>query len=450
MSPVTSAETQVLGSDEVADASNHAKAILNILDDFREERARQGDNQRAVLNILEDMDAEKIRLEATQKAILNILDDFDVERQRVESANADLQEVNEAMRAFTAVAAHDLRSPLASIVGFSTILTKSWATLSEDDRRKFVAAIDRQSQNLSRLIDDLLTLSNLESGVPNTRPEMVGLGEAINRCLEAGGGDTASVSVSCSPELVVRIDPHHLGRILDNYVQNALKYGEPPVRIEAHHVGDAVEIRVLDHGPGVPSAFVPRLFGKFTRADTASTRAEKGSGLGLSIVRGLAEANGGQTRYEPNLPRGACFIVRLNAADVPGEADVPAGVTALVVVEDDPDVKFLIRTVFSLDTRFFLAGEAGSAEEGLELVRSIGPGLIVLDHGLAGELTGIKAAPLFKRVTKGAKIILFSAHAELQAQAEAEPAIDAFLLKTDVAQLLRLAQQLTVLGPPPG
>ena len=162
------------------------------------------------------------------------------------------------------------------------------------------------------------TLSSIEGGALNTRPELIVLGEAIDRCLEAGGGDTASVSVSCSPDLVVRVDPHHLGRILDNYVQNAFKYGEPPVRIEATRVGDMVEVRVLDHGPGVPPEFVSRLFGKFARADTPSTRAEKGTGLGLSIVRGLAEANGGQARYEPNAPNGACFVVRLRAADGPG------------------------------------------------------------------------------------------------------------------------------------
>jgi signal transduction histidine kinase len=222
------------------------------------------------------------------------------------------------MRGFAAVAAHDLRSPVASIVGFSTLLTENWATFSEEDRWKAVATIDRQSRNLSRLVDDLLTLSSIEGGVLNTRPELIVLRQAIDLCLEAGGGDSASVSVSCSPDLVVRVDPHDVGRILDNYVQNAFKYGEPPVRIEATRVGDAVEVRVLDHGPGVPPEFVPRLFGKFARAGIPSTRAEKGSGLGLSIVRGLAEANGGQARYEPNAPNGACFVVRLRAGDEPG------------------------------------------------------------------------------------------------------------------------------------
>jgi len=315
---VTRAETPVLETDGAAGSASYAKAILNILEDFSEERDRQADSQRAILNILEDIDVEKTQLEANQKAILNILDDFDEERRRVEEANAELRAVNEAMRGFLAVAAHDLRSPLASIVGFASILTANWATLNEEDRRRFVAAIERQSQNLARLVDDILTLSSIEGGALTMRPELVALRDAIQRCLDAGGGDTASLSVSCPSDLVVRVDPFHLGRILDNYVQNALKYGQPPVRIDACRVGDVVEVRVLDHGPGVPPEFVPRLFAKFTRADTANTRVEKGTGLGLSIVRGLAAANGGEALYEPNAPNGACFIVRLRATDGPG------------------------------------------------------------------------------------------------------------------------------------
>jgi signal transduction histidine kinase len=78
-----------------------------------------------------------------------------------------------------------------------------------------------------------------------------------------------------------------------------------------------VEVRVLDRGPGVPPEFVSRLFSKFARADTPATRAQKGTGLGLSIVRGLAEANGGQARYEANVPNGSCFVVELPTGDAP-------------------------------------------------------------------------------------------------------------------------------------
>ena len=114
----------------------------------------------------------------------------------------------------------------------------------------------------------------------------------------------------------------------------------------------------------------------------------------------------------------------------------------LVVVEDDEDVQDLIETVFSLDSRFTFVGVSASAEDAFEMARTNQTGLIVLDHALAGELTGIEAAPRFKDMAPLSKIILFTAHEELRGAAMAEPAIDAFVLKTDSTHLLRVAQQV--------
>src|SRR5450631_1832011 len=300
----------VEGVADDPDASNYTKAILNMLDDVGAEQQRQSDGQRAMLNILEDLDTEKSRLESTQRALLNMLDDLEAERRKVDRTNIELREVNEAMRSFIATAAHDLRSPLASMVGFSSLLTKNWPTLSDEKRLQFVTTIDRQSHKLTWLVNDLLTLSSIEGGVLNTQPDRVVLADAINQCVSASG-DTTGVQVSCSPDLVVWADPVHLARIIDNLLQNAFKYGEPPVRVDADRLGDMAEIRVIDHGPGVPPEFETKLFGKFTRADLPSTRQQKGTGLGLSIVRGLAEANGGQAYHERNVPHGSCFIVVL-------------------------------------------------------------------------------------------------------------------------------------------
>lgn len=303
--------------DDAADAENHSQAKM--LDDVGQEQKKQGDNQRAMLNILEDLATEKTRLESAQKALINMLDDLELERMKVDKTNIELRELNETMRGFIATAAHDLRSPLASMVGFSSLLVENWTTLSEERRLKFITTIDRQSHNLTWLVNDLLTLSSIEGGVLSTQPEQIVLTKAISQCLAATDRDAASVSVSCSPDLVVRADPVHVERIIDNYLQNAFKFGEPPVRIEARRrddatrLGDMVEIRVIDHGPGVPPEFETKLFDKFTRADTPSTRSTRGTGLGLSIVHGLAEANGGQAQYRPNVPHGSCFIVLLPA-----------------------------------------------------------------------------------------------------------------------------------------
>lgn len=116
---------------------------------------------------------------------------------------------------------------------------------------------------------------------------------------------------------------------------------------------------------------------------------------------------------------------------------------SVVIVEDDPDIQSLIETIFSMDPRFFVAGLADSAEDGVEIARTTEPEIIVLDDRLAGSLTGVDAVPLFKEVAPLAKIILFTAHADLQARVVNQPDIDAFLLKTEPGELLPLAQQLT-------
>lgn len=113
----------------------------------------------------------------------------------------------------------------------------------------------------------------------------------------------------------------------------------------------------------------------------------------------------------------------------------------LVIVEDDADMRDLVRVTLSADPRLEIVGQVASAEEAIALSRTVEPGLIVLDHTLEGELTGLSAAPLLKQAAPATKIILFSAH-DLAAAARAEPSIDVFLPKTDIGKLLPTAQRL--------
>lgn len=116
---------------------------------------------------------------------------------------------------------------------------------------------------------------------------------------------------------------------------------------------------------------------------------------------------------------------------------------AVLIVEDDPDIQSLIATIFSMDPRFSVAGLAETAEEALDIARKTPIEIIVLDDRLAGALTGVEAVPELKAAAPGAKIILFTAHADARARVVEQPDVDAFLLKTDPGELLPLAQQLT-------
>lgn len=118
----------------------------------------------------------------------------------------------------------------------------------------------------------------------------------------------------------------------------------------------------------------------------------------------------------------------------------------LVVVEDEPDMRTLIRITLAGDPRLEVVGQAASAEEALALVRTCEPGLIVLDHTIEGTMTGLEAAPLLKHAAPNAKILLFTAY-DLATEARAEPAIDGYLRKDQFAELLPTVERLLALAP---
>jgi signal transduction histidine kinase len=227
-------------------------------------------------------------------------------------ANEELRAADEMKSHFVAVASHELRTPLTSILGFATTLLRFWSRLSDQQRRDHVGIIEEQGRRLSRLVDDLLTLSRIEAGVLETRPEDVPLEKAVMTAVDAFPGLAPDLRVAVDPTIQVTADPDHLQQILVNYLSNALRYGAAPFAVEAAPAGEWVDVRVRDAGPGVPVAFEARLFERFAQAPSVDRAG--GTGLGLSIVRGLVETQGGRAWYEPAHPRGSCFAVRLPAA----------------------------------------------------------------------------------------------------------------------------------------
>jgi DNA-binding NarL/FixJ family response regulator len=121
---------------------------------------------------------------------------------------------------------------------------------------------------------------------------------------------------------------------------------------------------------------------------------------------------------------------------------------AFAIVEDEPDMRMLIRLALTRDERLAPVGEATSAATAVDLVESTAPQLIILDHSIEGDVMGLEAAPLLKAKAQGAKILLFTAH-DMAHQADEEPAVDAYLRKDRIDQLLLTAQRLLGLTDPP-
>jgi signal transduction histidine kinase len=238
------------------------------------------------------------------------------------------QQANEVKDRFLATTSHELRTPLTSIAGFATTVTHRWHELDDWEKRRFVEIIENQSARLSDLIDELLTLSALQSGEVRIKREHVRVRDVLDRIVAGLGGDS-EITVEAPEDLTACVDARYFSQIVENYISNARKYGAPPVTVTASASPRWFEITVTDGGPGVPDEFVPQLFEPFRRADDVA--GVHGSGLGLSIVRGLVEAQGGDAWYERNRPNGASFKARFphtyGAAPIDGRGAADAGQT---------------------------------------------------------------------------------------------------------------------------
>lgn len=207
--------------------------------------------------------------------------------------------------------AHELGTSLTVIIGFADTVESRWDQLTDDKRRDLAGRIGVHARRIQRMVRRILLTDTARPGRTGPRTESVELWEVVLSHLPDLG--VPSVHIDCPPGLRVRADPAYLDEIVVNLVENAAKYGTPPITVSAHQTGDIVELAVSDHGPGVPGDFVPRLFDRHSRADD-SADGPSGTGLGLHLVDKLARASGGDVRYEPNNPKGSRFIVTLPAA----------------------------------------------------------------------------------------------------------------------------------------
>jgi signal transduction histidine kinase len=233
------------------------------------------------------------------------------QKQEREQQRVELEALAGSKERVLSIVSHDLRAPLTSIQGFLDLLSERWDELDPDQAREFVRRSRAKAVQMQQMLVDLLDASRHEHAATVPQPRDVSVADLLHDVVSGLASDDHGVVVGHADGRV-HADPVHLARIAANLIDNARKYGTPPVEISAHQDGDQVHIRVRDHGGGIPDAFVAKLFTPFSQAQPTS-HVEGGIGLGLSIVRQLARQNGGTVSYEPSLD-GACFLVTLPAA----------------------------------------------------------------------------------------------------------------------------------------
>jgi PAS domain S-box-containing protein len=326
------------------------------------------------------------------------------------AARTEAERVSRMKDEFLANLSHELRTPLNAILGWSQVLRTIPG--GDEDLEEGLAVIERNARVQTQLIEDLLDMSRIISGKLRLDVQSVDLIPVIEAAIETvkPAADAREIRLHKVLDPLagpIMGDPARLQQIIWNLLSNALKFTprQGRVQITLERVNSHVEITVSDTGLGIKPEFLPHLFERFRQADASTTRQHGGLGLGLAIVKHLAEMHGGSIRAQsPGENQGATFTFHLPLSIVHRQEalkDEPRqhpraflGAPAfdhlvnlekvrILIVDDEPDGRGLVKRI--LEECQASAVAAGSAEEGLRLLRASPPDVLISDIGMPGE-----------------------------------------------------------------
>lgn len=245
---------------------------------------------------------------------------FNAMAEQLERAFARQRELEQARRHLVAAASHDLRSPLASMRAMVESINDGVVS-DPDTVRRYLRTLQSEIEHLSRLIDDLFELSQIDSGLLQLHLERASLQDLISDTLESLAAQAQQHGLTLRGDVdealqPVVMDSQRIQRVFYNLLQNAIRHtpADGAVMVRAVDTGAEVQVSVVDTGEGIPADEVPRIFDRFHRVDKARSRNHGGSGLGLTIAKGIVEAHGGRIWAESATGRGATFTFTLPKA----------------------------------------------------------------------------------------------------------------------------------------
>lgn len=256
-------------------------------------------------------------------AVLHVLALLESER----DAGRRMRDLDRLRSDFVGMVAHDLRAPMTVIAGFAEGLERGWDVLDDEHKREFIGRISRNISSLTALVEDVLTVSHIQSREFQLDVRPIDLGPLLRACVTeiAEGHPERRIVVDVPEDLsAVHGDALRQRQVICNLVGNALKFSpaEEPITVSARTADGAVEIAVTDLGIGVDAEELPRLFERFYRTDGGKAHDRSGTGLGLYICKSLIESWGGTIRVDSRLGAGSTFTYTTPVAD--DSDDAPA------------------------------------------------------------------------------------------------------------------------------
>jgi signal transduction histidine kinase/AmiR/NasT family two-component response regulator len=308
---------------------------------------------------------------------------------------------------FLASMSHEVRTPLNGLLGVTQLLAESSLNSGQ---RELVQIAQRSGEHLLSVVNDILEFSRLDAGGLKLELASFNLKEAVNDVLAITTANAKRKGIQLQLEWQSLASPHRQGdvqrvrQVLFNLVANAIKFtaqGSVTLRVSDDMAAPAIKLAVIDTGIGIAPDVIPKLFNRFTQADSSTTRQFGGTGLGLAITRRLVELMGGQVGVDSELGKGSCFWCSIPLPIIAGELDAPTaskvnekpvycdlhGRSVLVAEDDAVNLMILMR---QLQRHNCVVTDVGTGSAAVELCKQRPFDLILMD-GMMPEMDGYEA-----------------------------------------------------------
>jgi signal transduction histidine kinase/ActR/RegA family two-component response regulator len=372
--------------------------------------------------------------------------------QRERAARELAENANRTKDEFLAMLSHELRNPLGAISGAAAVLERIDAT-GETGRWRMI--IQRQTEHLTRLIEDLLDIARITASKMVLKPRPTDLAEVAERCVRALNAASDFAQHRLELQLLpvwVNADPDRVTQIISNLIANALKYTRTndTIRVRTSAEGAQALLCIEDTGVGIPPELLRRVFDAFTQGEQDLARTQGGLGIGLTLVRRLAEMQGGSVEVRSDgAGRGSTFVVRLPRVEAPASAQAtpsisPASPTRgyrILLIEDNVDSRQALRALLEIEGHD--VHEAPDGNRGIHAAATLRPEFALIDIGLPG-LDGYAVAERIKATNRAIRLIALTGYGRDDDKRRAQAAgFDAHLLKPiDPERLQAIMNQL--------
>ena len=417
---------------EMAESLSESMSTLESRVEQRVHELKEAHDREAALN--HELVAQNDQLRAQGETLRAQGEELARQRGELVEKTRRSEEADRVKSAFIANMSHEIRTPLNSVLALSQLLRDGMAGALSADQRRYLEVIERNGQNLLRLINDILDLSRIEAGHLEMNLERVDLGAEVRATVgtlvplaEAKGLDLHARLPAELP--AVRCDVDRVRQILTNLIGNAIKFTDAGhVQVSAAVGDEMVAVHVTDTGVGIPDAVRSKVFEEFFQVDPSMARRQQGTGLGLAIASRLAHLMGGEisldsaagvgSRFTLSLPRSLPDHDAFHSGAVTAPSPTPPSTSAalgpardgsILIVEDNEDNLFTLRQI--LNGLSVELGAAASGREAIEHCRRSLPGLIVMDMQLPG-MSGLEAAGAIRALPGGPAIPIIALTAQ--------------------------------------